>query len=121
MDDGPRAYSRIRTAHGSNYLALEKHREVVDRVVEAEAVGDPFILITTYTAQPLLPPEEMLIRAKDVVAVQAVSDPGWIWDRRANELHYAQQMAQLEQNPSDRYAAAMEKMTQILSGEEEDE
>jgi hypothetical protein len=115
--DGLRCYTRLITKTGTNYMVVET-LDVVLGQLEAGSL-DEWVDLTSMTGQELFPPERLRVRMRDVVSVQEISEVAWLWTKRLNELHYAQQMDHLENDPSRRMADTQERLVEVLKGENE--
>lgn len=92
MSDRPeRCNTRIRTEGGIHYAAVETVDQILDLIRRGE-----WIEVLTMTGSDMFDPERLVIRASSIVAVQELSEMGWIWQKQADTAHYARVLSDLE-------------------------
>lgn len=114
MDD-PIGRSRIWTRTNAHF-ALSDDYETATQLI-ADTQDDDFIAFTSVTGQSAFPPEPLIIRRADIMAVSRISPTAWIWQRRADELHYARQIE--DSTPMDRYTEVAQGLVDSLKGDDE--
>jgi hypothetical protein len=114
-NDEQRCNTRIGTRSGTYYVV----QETIDEV-RAQAEAGEWLDLISMTGQALMPPERLILRAEHIGSLQEISPEGWLWQKRSDELHYARQMQELDSNPTERLAAAQERIAAALSDAHED-
>lgn len=114
--DEQRCHTRIGTRSGIYYVV----QETIDEVRAQVERGD-WVELVSMTGQALMPPERLILRSEHIGSMQEISLEGWLWQKRADELHYARQMQELEHNPQERLAEAQERIAAFFASGGDDE
>lgn len=87
---GLAAHTRVDTVTGRVYMATETLQELSVRLADRPD-PDAWMELTTVTVEQF-PPEPALVRIRDIVLVQAVSEEAWRHTTEATAAHYARQV-----------------------------
>ena len=112
---------RIRSKSGTDYTVTEPFDDVVAMLESAEP-GE-WLVLTSIHGQRLFGTERTWLRADEIQSVQEESEAAWAWSCQWAELHYARQMADLENSSAQQIADAQVKIADrlgaILDGDDE--
>jgi hypothetical protein len=119
--DEQRCNARVGTTTRVFYTVLETVSEILEQVENLDHEGPRWVLLTSKTGSSMFEPERLVILSEHIATVQEISEVGWLWQKQADDLHYARQLQDLEANSGDRVAAVQEQLLSVVKGMQGDE